>query len=292
MRVAIFLTSQSRMREVGEFLQALVSGEHQNFRVWFLAQEGFDLSAPGLDLLSDPRIEVVKGPKSSLSAARNMLIPKLDGDLVWFADDDCRPLPDTLRFVVDKFRERPDIDILSVRSVDETGVPSMSRTPAKPCEIAIGNVWRTAISYTMFFSRDAVARIGLFDERLGVGAPTPWQSGEETDYLMRGMGLGMNAWFDSAAAVIHPDKSKSRDASAIKRFKAYARGAAMVIYKHQLGWLYVLKLLYTTLLGSAYLAVTGRAAETPHRLITAAHRTREYARLRIHGPEACLARPV
>lgn len=283
MKIAIFLTSQNRTREVRALLLALQGGPVQNYAVWFLAQEGFDLAAVG-EALEDPRITVVEGARQSLSAARNALIPRLDGDIVWFADDDCEPLPDTFPFVVDAFRQEPDLGVLSLRSIDETGRPSMGRFPTEPCRIDMGNVWRTAVSYTMFFSREAISRIGAFDERLGVGAPTPWQAGEETDYLMRGLALGLKARFDSRAAVIHPDKSGGRDAASMRRFEVYARGVAMVIYKHKLGWFYVLKLAAITLAGSAYLIATGRASQTPHRLATARYRTEEYVRLRLHGP--------
>ena len=49
--------------------------------------------------------------------------------------------------------------------------------------------------------------IGDFDVRLGVGAPTPFGSGEEADYLLRGVEKGLSArYFPSPRGLPRPGR--------------------------------------------------------------------------------------
>jgi GT2 family glycosyltransferase len=54
--------------------------------------------------------------------------------------------------------------------------------------------------------------VGRFDEQLGLGARSPWTSGEEIDYLVRAVDAGARIEYDPEVVVTHPDKPVSPSA--------------------------------------------------------------------------------
>ncbi len=82
----------------------------------------------------------------------------------------------------------------------------VGRWPSAPTQVDWGNVWHTATSHTMFLRRALVERIGPFDESMGLGSGSAWSSGEEIDYLVRGLRLGSRIEFDPSLVVTHPVK--------------------------------------------------------------------------------------
>jgi hypothetical protein len=70
------------------------------------------------------------------------------------------------------------------------------------------NLWNRAISYTIFLRREVVERVGPFDERLGLGAGTPWSSGEEIDYLVRAIDGGARIEYDPDLVVGHEREAR------------------------------------------------------------------------------------
>jgi GT2 family glycosyltransferase len=75
-------------------------------------------------------------------------------------------------------------------------------------------VWHTANSHTTFIRRTVLERVGGFDEELGLGAGTPWSSGEEIDLLVRALRLDVRMAYDPSLVVTHPVKPVSPDALA------------------------------------------------------------------------------
>jgi hypothetical protein len=59
------------------------------------------------------------------------------------------------------------------------------------------------ISFTIFLRASVVRAVGGFDEQLGLGARTPWSSGEEIDYLIRALDLGTRIEYDPDLVVVH-----------------------------------------------------------------------------------------
>ena len=119
-----------------------------------------------------------------LSLGRNIGLRHARGEVVGFPDDDCWYDPDVIDRV-DRFFQHPDNGGLTGRTVDARGVDSLSPHRADSGTIDRRNVFESGNSNTVFV-RSSVARdAGGFDETLGVGAATPFQSCEETDFLLR-----------------------------------------------------------------------------------------------------------
>src|SRR5262249_15823398 len=71
------------------------------------------------------------------------------------------------------------------------------------------------ISFAIFLRRAVVTQVGDFDEQLGLGAATPWSSGEEVDYLIRAVRAGASVEYEPSFTVVHEDKAL--DAESLRR---------------------------------------------------------------------------
>lgn len=91
-------------------------------------------------------------------------------------------------------------------------------------------LFRNCPSYVHFYRTEVLAAVQGFDESLGVGSGTPWQSGEKTDFLLRVAQAGYKVWCVPAAVVRHP----RTDLRLLQRAKvlAYAAGRMRLLRKH------------------------------------------------------------
>jgi GT2 family glycosyltransferase len=145
-----------------------------------------------------------------LSRARNAALGEIRADIVAFPDDDCSFAPELLMQVARRLAD-DSVDGLTGRAVDETG-HSSSSWARDPALLTRENLWNRAISFTIFLRAPLVARVGRFDEQLGLGARSPWGSGEEIDYLVRALDAGARIEYDPGVVVTHPDKRVSPSA--------------------------------------------------------------------------------
>ena len=196
----LVVATVGRTEELARFLDSLEAQTFGGFRAIVVDQNSDDrlegvLARPALDVR---RIRSEPG----LSRARNAALGQLTGDVVAFPDDDCVYPPDLLSRVAERFADDASLDGVTGRAVDSAGHSSASwkRDAARLTEL---NLWNRAISFTIFLRRDVVERVGRFDERLGLGSPEPWASGEEIDYLVRTIRAGARIEYDPSLVVLH-----------------------------------------------------------------------------------------
>lgn len=137
-----------------------------------------------------------------LSRARNAGLEYVNSDVVAFPDDDCMYPQDLLERVGRRLSDESGVDGLTGRAVGADGRSSPSWKP-DPAILTDDNLWNRAISFTIFLRRGVVGRVGTFDERLGLGSPEPWSSGEEIDYLIRAIRAGARIEYDPSLVVEH-----------------------------------------------------------------------------------------
>jgi hypothetical protein len=154
-----------------------------------------------------------------------------DADFVAFPDDDCIYLPETLAVAEAEFALHPEYDAL-ISGWSEIAAP------INPADVRSPVVFNTVTklgatndtpTYNLFFRAAAIQRAGAFDTDLGLGAKTPWQSGEDTDFLLRAAGLHGTAGRTPAVWVQHPANPKRWPAG---RAFAYGRGRTQLLRKH------------------------------------------------------------
>jgi glycosyltransferase involved in cell wall biosynthesis len=157
------------------------------------------------------------------SVGRNTGIAALgDHDMVVFPDDDSWYASDA--FARGAAGLRAGAGVVSGRMMNPSGGPAQLRFGAEACPLDDRTVWTKAIAETCFFSADFLRDVGGFDEGLGIGCRTPWQSGAETDLLLRGLRAGWPLVFDPRIVVYEDNADDPRlDEPA---FRAKARHAA------------------------------------------------------------------
>ena len=90
---------------------------------------------------------------------------------------------------------------------------------------------RACASASLFVRRAALAQIGGFDERMGLGAVSPFQSGEDSDLALRCMQRGGKGWFAKQLFVYHPYKGGGEGTSS--RALGYGMGFGYLLRKHR-----------------------------------------------------------
>jgi glycosyltransferase involved in cell wall biosynthesis len=204
LRFDLVTATVDRTEPLEALLASLERQTHTAFRLVVVDQNADD-RVPAL-LHTHPRLDVfhLRSPRG-LSRARNAALSHLDADLVAFPDDDCLYAPDLLERVADRFATGMRLDGLTGRAVDPDG----SADPSWRGDGAVldaSNLWNRVISFTIFLRHAVVARVGPFDERLGLGSGTPWSSGEELDYVVRAIRSGARVVYDPAVTVSHARK--------------------------------------------------------------------------------------
>jgi GT2 family glycosyltransferase len=172
-----------------------------------------------------------------LSLGRNVGLRHAKGDIVGFPDDDCW-YDEYVTELVKLFFRQPGSAVLTGRTVDSEGAESVSAHRAESGAINRGNVFESGNSNTLFARMAVVRRVGGFDESLGVGAATPFQSGEETDFLLRCLERGYQLFYDRDFTVHHDQTNVATDIQ-IARAAAYSQGYGRLLRVHNYGARYL-----------------------------------------------------
>ena len=126
-------------------------------------------------------------------------------------------------------------------SRDFDGKPSGPRWIPKQGWIRKNNVFRQAISYGLFFRASLVRQVGAFDESLGVGSESAWQSGEETDYVLRALAQGFRIFYCPTLFSLH--SGGQEDERHFRKQVKYAVGGGRVVRLHSFSWTFKVKFL-------------------------------------------------
>jgi len=198
----LVVATLGRVGELERLLASLEAQTHRAFRVLLVDQNEDDRLE---SILGERQVEIVRlRAERGLSRSRNAALGDIRSDLVAFPDDDCLFAPELLERVARRFAGDPTLDGLTGRAIDEAG-RSSSSWARDPALLTRENLWNRAISFTIFLRAPLVTRVGRFDEQLGLGARSPWTSGEEIDYLVRAVDAGAQIEYDPNLTVTHPD---------------------------------------------------------------------------------------
>lgn len=177
--------------------------QEEGFRLTIVDQNPDPRLFERVDAIGDPKVRVLTS-RRGLSRARNAALRTLDADvdIVGFPDDDCLLDGDVLRHVERIVKDGFDFVVLR-QSWD--GTPTGPRYPRRSGVVTRRNLWRCVNSNGLFVSRRALEGVGGFDERLGVGADSPWQAGEDLWLVSQLLQRGSRGWFARYPMSIHPD---------------------------------------------------------------------------------------
>ena len=230
---SLILPTIGRREEPERFLASLAAQTFRGFELVVVDQNPDDRLVPVVDAYEDlyPILHL-RTKRVGASAARNEGLRYSRSDLVAFPDDDCRYPSDILEKVARFFDRHPELDGLTGRLIDEQGQSSILDFDLDPGPLDTINIWTRSIEATMFL-RGKSARRFRFDETLGRGSGTAWESGEGTDYLLQLLSEGASLYYEPTLNVIHPQPVSPYDAKAMRRAYEYGCGRGRVLRKHQ-----------------------------------------------------------
>ena len=201
----LVVATVDRVADLSRLLDSFERQTHRSFRVLLVDQNDDERAAAVIE--DHPALEILElRAKRGLSHARNAALPHLAAQIVAFPDDDCIYPDDLLERIARRFTDQRELDGLSGRAVDPGGRSSPSWRP-DGAELVADNLWNRVISFAVFLRREVVTEVGDFDEQLGLGAPTPWSSGEEVDYIVRALESGFLIEYDPDLIVLHDERS-------------------------------------------------------------------------------------
>jgi len=255
--LSLVVATLGRRDELARLLASLAAQTEAGFEVLVVDQNdpGF---LDGLLAGYATRLELVHLRSGrGLSRARNVGIRAARGALLAFPDDDCWYDPGVVAEVITRFAAAPDVGGLTGVTRDGQGNLSIGRFDEHGGAVTRDTVWRRGNSNSIFVRRSIADLVGGFDETLGVGASTPWQSSEESDFLLRALASGARLRFDPDLVVRHPQAAVD-GAAARRRAVPYGRGFMRVLLLHRYGLATRAHAVLKPLAGSLVYAATGR----------------------------------
>jgi glycosyltransferase involved in cell wall biosynthesis len=229
MHFSLILATINRVSDVADFLHSLSRQSYGDFDL-IIVDQNTDSRLDPLVSEYEKRFRINRiFTLPGLSRSRNVGLPLASGDIIAFPDDDC-VYPEWLLEEVNKFLSaNHQFDGVTGRSI-----PMGMSVPFRDTPIVFltpFNVWQRSISYTIFLRKNVISSVKTFDETLGAGAGTMWGAGEETDFLLRAIGLNHKLVQHPGLLVNHPNKSEPPEA-AISRAYRYSCGVGRVLRKN------------------------------------------------------------
>jgi glycosyltransferase involved in cell wall biosynthesis len=253
--LTLLICTLGRVKPLERLLQSLNAQTLKNFEVIIVDQnpEGF-LDAT-IEKFPALRIKHLRS-RPGLSHARNVGLAASSGRYIGFPDDDVWYRPTVVQEVLDTFRRNSKLNIITGRSIDPEG-RGVTVTLPEEALITRENIFEAGNSNTIFIER-MLAQSLNFDEGLGLGSASDFQSGEETDFLLRALGKGAAGWYFPELTIFHdPVDNGAPIAERARRTTAYARGFGYLIRKYRYPPPYILGKIAKTSLRGAWCVVTG-----------------------------------
>lgn len=249
MRISLILATVGRTTTLERFLDSLNNQSHRDFEL-IVVDQNPDNRVPAI---LDPyrtkfSISYYRSPRG-LSRARNVGLEHVTGEIIGFPDDDCWYLSaDFLNKVAGVFSREPQCDGLTGPVIDEDEKVVFGVDDSTTHYQTIYSCWRLVNSNTLFVRHSAVSKLKCFDETIGVGSGTPWGSGEDVDFVIRLLKVGLRCRYDTDIVVGHPSPDRSTTQAALKAYQ-YGLGGGYLLRKHRYPAWFVAQLLVRPLIG-------------------------------------------
>ena len=259
-RASLVVATVNRTTELRRLLDSLLEQEFRDFEILVVDQNRDDrlipIIAPYQGQLKVSRIPTF--PRRGVSAGRNDGWRRAQGEVVIFPDDDCWYPPWFLRRGME-WLDATKAQLVSGRSVDETGRSINGRFASRAQYITRRSVWTTQAEWATFFRRDLLQQLGGFDEALGLGGPSPWQAAEGPDLILKALQRQYVCYYDPLLYGFHREYDLDAPGGTMtKKGRMYGRGMGHVLRRHGFGILSLLHWASRPLFTAFVAAVTGK----------------------------------
>lgn len=208
------------------------------------------------------RVHTHPGASHARNTGLNQLVENVD--IVGFLDDDCTYAANCFEEVQASFHDNRTAAISGRLNSHESRLRFGDDAQA----LDYRTVWTMAIEATMFCRISVIDDLNGFNEELGIGSSSPWQSGEGTDLLLRMMGRGYEVHYQPKCEVTEHDENASTKASPALKSRKYGRGTGRV-YRMHYSWLVCIWQVIRPLLG-AFISLAAGNKELSIRRLQAA----------------------
>lgn len=250
-KIDVIIPTRNRGLLIVDSIKSLQANPSQDFRVWIVDQSENTLTADAVQpfVESDHRFSLISTNTKGADIARNIGIEASEAPIVGFIDDDCQVESNWIKTLLHEYETHPNISSIFGRVIpveapanysNENEVSKIKRLHQvlpmakkdEPTHHIYNNKDRFNLSFghgaNMSFRRSTFAKIGLFDEYLGGGAPL--KSWEERDLGYRIIGQGGQILYSPDVVVYHKHWREWPDVR--DAFIGYAIGAGAVVGKY------------------------------------------------------------
>ncbi|MCD2173835.1 glycosyltransferase family 2 protein [Rhizobium sp. C4] len=274
--ISMIASTLGRDVEMRLLLDTLSAQDDGNFELIVVDQNPDDRLVP---ILSEYRgrfpIQHIKSSEKGLDRGRNLGARHATGDWLLFPDDDSWYPADFLKTLRRLIATEP-ADIYSGRSLNKDGKEIMVSFLGEDAAISRANIWHVLIEWVIVFRAETYRKAGGFDEDLGAGSGTPWNSGEGQDLVLRCLSQGAKGLFRRALYGFHPEEQPNANPEAhIAKMHGYSRGKGFVMRRHGYSFIEFLPELLRPAAGFVVYTLTGKP--------TLARRSRAILKGRLYG---------
>ncbi len=231
--ISLIVATWDRVAELERLLTSLDSQTYRDFEVIVVDQNSDERLDPVIGSHSALRIRHLRCQRG-VSKARNLGLRTAGGDIIAFPDDDCWYPPELLQTVKDWFAQRPQYAVLLTAMRDESGRSMAPKFGFRGGPCTKRTILQCAMMTNAFLRMEAAQSIGSFCEDIGPGTSSPYQSGEDLEYLIRSVRSGMPVWYEPSLTVFHPYLG-DRPRLLTKTYR-YALGVGRVLRVHDYPW--------------------------------------------------------
>ncbi len=228
---SLIVTTLGRTTELDRLLNSLDKQTYKQFETIIVDQNPDDRLVP--IIAGYPNL-IIRHTRSARGAShgRNCGLKLARGEIIATPDDDCWYPEDLLHSVWTWFAEHREFHGLFASIRDENGLLQKQwRRGTAPCECDRNTIWHYGIEFNAFFRKTTTDSVGGYDERLGPGAATGFQSGEGGDYFLRVLDRGYRIFFEPNFSVYHAFMREP--ARELRQAYPYALGTGFVLKKHR-----------------------------------------------------------
>ena len=226
---SLIVATVDRTSELERLFASLAGQSLRDFEVIVVDQNPDDRLRALIDRYRTLKIVHLRSGRG-LSRARNVGLAQAHGELFAFPDDDCWYPSELLEHIQQDFGVHPECSSVFASLRDADHQPVGPKWPDHCKSWTKQDVWRYGISPAGFLRAEVARQIGPFNEKIGIGAATAYQSGEDVDYFIRPLSLGWKIWYNPELTVHHP--SFHRSDRLRERSYSYALGGGYTLRAH------------------------------------------------------------
>lgn len=220
-KFSLILCTVGTTKFLNEFFVSLSNQSFKNFEVIVVDQNIDDrVDIIVKEFLSLMNIKHIKS-EVGLSKARNKGLQYAGGEIIAFPDDDCIYPIDLLKNV-NEYMKKNQKDFLLIKMKNSYKNGRKVQEGIKSQEVNYSNMFVLGASISIFLKREIMIELKAFDENLGLGAKTIFQSVEDIDLIARAIKKNIIVYFENTIEVYHPfddekiDKDKNLDERSFK----------------------------------------------------------------------------